>query len=305
MTTRSRLGNNGLKQIEELHFLIKKKNDKIRKQQEEEDKCKKDEEEVEKHMTEEEVSKEAEGLTPQVLLDIMNGEESTEMSVMQENNNEDEAEERSPLKKRSGSSKSTTRRKPSRLQVTPPDPKITASTTSANRTTFLDNFVYPYPCIIHELAITLKSNKAFEKFTQALMAFISNAQMFDPKFVINPLNTASKEKSTSSKAEVSPNMTKLGTHIKISGNGNAFNKKKVWDNQDQSQKSHKPKKEEFRDPTVYFSMIVLTEVRPQELLDPVTHEWARTGGSRLQIKDLQTIKSKRLKFFVWVLILYW
>ncbi len=64
MTTRSRLGNNGLKQIEELYLLNKKKNDKIRKQQEEEDKCKKDEEEVEKHTTEEEVSKEAEGINP-------------------------------------------------------------------------------------------------------------------------------------------------------------------------------------------------------------------------------------------------
>ncbi len=92
-------------------------------------------------------------------------------------------------------------------------------------------------------------------------------------------------------------MTKLGTHIKILGSGNAFNKKKVWDNQDQSQKSRKPKKEEFRDLTVYFSMIILTEVHPQELLDRVTHEWARTGGSRLQIKDLQTIESKMVVTF--------
>jgi hypothetical protein len=63
--------------------------------------------------------------------------------------------------------------------------------------------------------ITLKSDKAFEEFTQALMAFISNAQMVDPKFVINPLNPSSKKKSISSKAEVSPNMTKLGIHIKM------------------------------------------------------------------------------------------
>jgi hypothetical protein len=50
-------------------------------------------------MTVEKVSKEAEGITPRVLLDIMNGEELTEKSVTQEDNNEDEAEERSPLKK--------------------------------------------------------------------------------------------------------------------------------------------------------------------------------------------------------------
>jgi hypothetical protein len=112
MTTRSRLGNNRLKQIEELCLLNEKKNDKIRKQQEEEDKHKKNEEEVEKRMTKEEVSKEAEGITPQVLLKIMNGDKSTKMSVTQEDSNEDEAEERSPLKKCSGSSKSATRRNP-------------------------------------------------------------------------------------------------------------------------------------------------------------------------------------------------
>jgi hypothetical protein len=96
----------------------------------------------------------------------------------------------------------------------------------------LDNFVYPCPQIILKLAITLKSDKAFEGFTQAPMAFITNAQMVDPKFVINPLNPCSKEKSIGFKAEVSPNMTKLGTHIKISRNGNAFNKKKIWSNRE-------------------------------------------------------------------------
>jgi hypothetical protein len=210
-----------------------------------------------------------------VLIDIMNGEECMETSDMQEDNNEEDVEERSPLKKCSRSSKSATRRKPSCLQVIPLDPKITASMTSANRTTFLENFVYPYPCIILELVITLKSNKAFEEFTQALMAFISNAQMVDPKFVINPLNPSSKEKSIGSKAEVSPNMTKLRIHIKISGNGNTFSKKKIWSNRESDCKSRKSNKEEFRNPTVYFSMVVSTEVMPQEIFDQVSHEWAR------------------------------
>jgi len=124
-----------------------------------------------------------------------------------------------------------------------------------------------------------------------LMNFISNAQLVDPKFAINPIHPNSKEKNITSKGEVSSNMTKLGTHIRISRNGNVFNKKKVWDTQDQARKSRKPKKEEFRDPAVYFSMIVSTEVRPQELIDRVSHEWARSGGNRLQIKDLQTIES--------------
>jgi hypothetical protein len=58
------------------------------------------------------------------------------------------------------------------------------------------------------------------------MAFIENAQMVDPKFVINTLNPMSKEKSIMTKGEISPNMTKLRIHVRISGNGNAFNKQK-------------------------------------------------------------------------------
>ncbi len=119
------------------------------------------------------------------------------------------------------------------------------------------------------------------------MAFITNAQMVDPKFVINPFNPASKEKNISLKGKISPNMTKLGIHIKISGNGKVFNKKKIWNqNQEQEQKSCKLKEDEFRDPTVHFSMVISAEVSPQELIDRVTHERARLNGTRLHIKDL-------------------
>jgi hypothetical protein len=121
--------------------------------------------------------------------------------------------------------------------------------------------------------------------------------MVDHKFVTNPLNPSLKEKSIGSKAEVSPNMTKLGNHIKISGNGNAFNKKKIWSNWENDCKSNKSNKEDFRDPTVYFSMVVSTEVMPQEIINRVSHEWARLNGPRLQVKDLQSISSETVVSF--------
>jgi hypothetical protein len=151
--------------------------------------------------------------------------------------------------------------------------------------------------MVIELAIALKSDKAFEEFTQALMAFITNAQMVDPKFVINPLNPTSKEKNICSKEEISPNMTILGTHIKISGNGNVFNKKKVWGSQANDQKSCKTKKDEFCDPIVWFSMVISSESPPQEIIDRVTHEWLRHNGTHLHIKDLQSIDSETVVTF--------
>ncbi len=126
------------------------------------------------------------------------------------------------------------------------------------------------------------------------MSFLANAQMVDPKFVINPINPNSKEKNITSKGEISLNMTKLGSHVKISGNGNTFNKQKVWDKDGDSGRQMRKanKKEEYRDPTVYFSMVILSEVDPNEIIERTPHEWSRMNRVRLQIKDLQSMNSE-------------
>jgi hypothetical protein len=188
-------------------------------------------------------------MTSWALLDTLNGVEAVDKTAMEIKDTEDNEDERSPLKKRTGSSKSSSRRY--RAQVTPPKANtIPHSTSSTMATTFVDTITHKYQRTVLKLAIMLKSNKAFEEFTQALMSFISNAQMVDPKFVINPLNEHSKEKSITSKGEISSNMTKLGLHVKISKYGNVFTKKKICTKQDSERKSRKSKKEEFRDPTV-------------------------------------------------------
>ena len=151
----------------------------------------------------------------------------------------------------------------------------------------IQSYLSKYQCIT-------KSDKALDEFTQVLMAFITDAQIVDPKFVINPIHPTSKEKNITFKGEISSNMTKLGSHIKISGNSNAFNKQKVWDKDgDSSHYSRKAsKKEEFKDLTVYFSMVVSSEVDNAEIIERTTHEWLRMNGTRLLIKDLQFMESE-------------
>jgi hypothetical protein len=72
----------------------------------------------------------------------------------------------------------------------------------------------------------LKEESPFKQFTKSLVSLLSNAQMVDPHFAINPLDSKSKEGNFIAKGDISSNMTKLGTHIKILGSGNALNKKK-------------------------------------------------------------------------------
>jgi hypothetical protein len=292
ITTRSGKANKGLALIEELRLKNKEINDK-----------KRDEEAatLREKEKEEEASKKATTITPRNLLTSMNnGETRVTPEVTTEGNDDldldnaealmdidslskdiDEGETfgLSPVKKRSKGKRSTSSRpRPTSTSSTLIDSVVNNSTTKS--ATFLDDVIYPHSRVIIDLAIMLKSDKAFEEFTQALMAFVSNAQMVDPKFVINPIKKSSKEKNISSKADISPNMTKLGTHVKISGNGNAFNKKKIWNNQNNERKSRKNQKEEFHDPVVYFSMVISTEVEPTELIERVMHAWSRLNGTR-------------------------
>ena len=295
-----RKGSDALRKIEEIRQLNKQKNDKLKHHQEEEERLQRAEAEVTEHtkLLEQEV------ISPQNLFAIMNSED-TPQGVLEDMDIDKAIKEQNecsppPKKEKSGSGKAKAKR--TRAQVTPPDPATNSNphpkTTTANKSAlFLDTHVYTYKRTVLKLAILLKSDKAFEEFTQVLMSFITNAQMVDPKFVLNPVNENSSEKNISLTREISPNMTKMGLHIKISGYGNVFLKKKIWANQDNERKSRKVKKDEFRDPMVYFLLVVSSDVKPQEIVEQVTHEWTRLNGTRLQIKDLQSINSETVVTF--------
>ncbi len=287
-----------IREMEELRLLNKQKNNGQRKQQEEEMKQKKEEDEAARRR-EEEATANAQAAAmvqedPNKTLNsnihgFMNGEETTASGT-----NEADEDKQSPAKKRGGSSKMSMKKKVGAHQVSPQE----QIASKEKVTTFMDKFVCPHSRIILEMAITLKSGKAFEEFMQAIMAFITNAQIVNPKFIINPLNPLSDTKPIRMKGEISPNMTKLSTHIKISDRGNALSKQKVWDKEEddktngrRSRKANK-KEDKYRVPTVYVLMVVSSGVPPQEIIDRTTHKWARANGTRLHIKDLQYVDSE-------------
>jgi hypothetical protein len=107
-------------------------------------------------------------------------------------------------------------------------------------THFKYTFIYPHRRIVIELAITLTKEDTFEKFAKALAAFLSNAQIVDPKFVLKLINPTTKEKDIAMKGEISMIMTKLGIHLKISGGGGGYTslKQRIWD-KDEGKKSSK------------------------------------------------------------------
>ncbi len=81
-------------------------------------------------------------------------------------------------------------------------------------------------------------------------------------------------------------MTMLGAHFKISsGNGkNPFDKQKVWG------KGANKNKDEYKNPVVWFTLTIATDVEPKDLVSRIVHKWHRIGGVRLTIKDLQSFE---------------
>ena len=107
-----------------------------------------------------------------------------ELETIEKLHEEVDMGELSPMKKRSKGKRSIS----FRPRSIPTNPTLTGTANNsalAKLATFLDEIIYQHSRVIIELAILLKSDKAFEEFTQALMAFITNAQMVDPKFIRN------------------------------------------------------------------------------------------------------------------------
>jgi hypothetical protein len=201
----------------------------------------------------------------------MNGTDKNEDIMNININKDDEEDEHSPVKKRGGSSKPSTRRTSSKLHkiVSPQDNQLQTkpSLLILKKTAkFIDTYTYPHERIVLELAINLTKEDTFNKFAKGLGALLTTTQIVDPKFLINPIDPQSKEKDIAVKGNISTNMTKLGIHVQVSGNGYTFLKQKVWDKENQRKKSLK-KKEDFRHPAVYFSIIISSLVDPKKIIE--------------------------------------
>ena len=147
---------------------------------------------------------------------------------------------------------------------------------------------HSHPRTIVESSILLPSDKAENCFIEALRELLRNGKMVDKHFAFAPVKHSNKEGLISDASSIPNNMTLLSNHFKISyqGSKNPFEKQKVWG---------KPKKdkdkEEFKDPTVFFSFAIATEEDPSEILERINQEWFKQGGRYLRVKDLQSFDS--------------
>ncbi len=216
-----------LKGINKIQQLNKKKIDDEQKKEEEEAKHQKDAEKAREKVEENLARAEEEQNVAKNLHSIMNGNDDGIDLIDIDGNKDKDKDEHPPVKKRGGSSNSSTRRHASSKThkiISPQDNPTQAKPALLILKTaeFMDTYIHPHKRIVLKLAIKLMKEDTFDKFARALASLLSNAQIVDPKFVINPIKQFSKEKDIMAKGDISTNMTKLRIHVLISGNGYTF-----------------------------------------------------------------------------------
>ncbi len=132
----------------------------------------------------------------------------------------------------------------------------------------------------------------FDKFTKVLASLLGNAQIVDSKFVINPIKPFSKDKDIVTKADISTNMTKLGINVQIFGNEYTFLKKQQIRDKAKQGKKFSKKRVEIRHPTVYFSLIISFSVDRKKIIKRCSHKWTCNGGTRMNVMELQEIRTE-------------
>ena len=127
---------------------------------------------------------------------------------------------------------------------------------------------------------------------------MTNGKYLNPHMAFTPLKHSiniMKPKLILREDDVPVNFTHLGQYVYTSGN-RIFEKKKNWKaaprktapQRDQEQRD----KSFLKDPVVYFTIAIATDVLPQTLINGIKTEWETHGGGKLQVKYLQTQESK-------------
>ncbi len=178
-----------------------------------------------------------------------------------------------------------------KMKASKPLPSSKTTNAPAKKShTIIDTHAHKFPRTIIDGAIKLKDANPFQEFIVALQNLLKNRQLVDPHFVFCPIKVNGGDKKFHEQSEIPVNMTMLGAHFKIlSGNGkNQFDKQKVWG------KGANKNKDEYKNPVVWYTLAIATDVEPKDLVSRIVHEWHRIGGVRRRIKDLQSFESETL-----------
>jgi len=161
---------------------------------------------------------------------------------------------------------------------------------------------YTHPRTFVEVSITLMKEDKPKEFITAIKLLLTNRQILDHKFALAPLKhnkAMTKPKLITAIDDIPVNFMHLGQYAFTSRN-RIFEKNKDWKGENdlyfKSKKAdhrvNAPQPETLKDPVVYFTIAIATNIPPRTMINGIRTEWEANGGGKLQVKDLQSQESK-------------
>ena len=130
-------------------------------------------------------------------------------------------------------------------------------------------------------AILSNEDDRHTELTMKLRGLLKEGQKVDPHLIIMPLKEGKTSPVITTPNEVPINQTDLGSNVNVDSKA-VFEKRRPW-----GKDSDLPE-EDWPDPEIWFSFVISSDEPPEDILERIRHEWKKSGGNRLGIKELKT-----------------
>jgi hypothetical protein len=136
-------------------------------------------------------------------------------------------------------------------------------------------------------------------YVKQIGSLLKNIQLVDPSAILHAPVKSDTTKPIGKKEELSNNMTIFLTYAPVGKNQNAFKLKK----NNNKKKGRRGKDEpELLDPSVYPTLVFLSDVDPETIVSRVTHEFCHVDGFYFQRSSYSAWRqSLPSSFFIYTL----
>ncbi len=206
-----------------------------------------------------------------------------DMDIITQDDKQVDDNVKSPKKKKSKNVKFTKEDKSSKCDRSCTTLKISsfAKPTLAAKPSAKEN---NFERVFYEAGLELKGEDKYSAYIKQIGTLFENIQLVDPLAIMHAVDELGGTKPLGSKTEMSANMTVFLAYAPVGRNAKAFQPKR----NNNRKKGRKGKDEpNTLDPSVYPTMVFLSDVEPEVIISRVTHEFGRSGGFYFQKKQLQ------------------
>jgi hypothetical protein len=135
--------------------------------------------------------------------------------------------------------------------------------------------VYKYEQVFYEAGLELKGEGKYGAYVKQIGSLLKNIQLVDPSAILHAAVKSDATKPIGKEEELSNNMTIFLAYAPVGKNQNAFKLKK---NNNKKKGRRGKDKPELLDPSVYPTLVFLSDVDPETIVLRVMHKFCHAGG---------------------------